>query len=362
MRKEIQFPPGEIQIIREPEELRDLEPEWRRLARKHGSPLLDFDWFFSAASTCCPPGKLFVTVYRGPRGKIAIAPLFERNGHGELEILGTDLLSEPSGFLYSVPSAVAGLLPVLQQGGKSLFLKRIPVDSTERRLFQRFNLKRFFVTDEFENRAPYLPIVGSWQKFEASLSSRRRSDLRRARRRAEAMGRVEVHIWQPEVAGLQPQLERFYSVEAASWKGRNRTAILYRPRLRRFFDRFARLAAERGTLRLGKLTIGGEDAAGFLAVVYENRFFLLKIGYNDAFRKASPGILLIHEAIRYAFEKKLSTFEFLGYDEPWLHLWKPQYRNYLFLRAWPIGPAGAWRFLQNVLRKTHVRIRKELLR
>ncbi len=353
---------ADVQIIRKAEELEKIRPLWHRLAVGHGSPLLDFDWFYAAAGSCCPPGKLFVAVYRGLDGEVAIAPLFEPNGHGELEILGTDLLSEPSGFLYSRPSALVKLLPVLQQHGKSLFLKRIPVHSTEHRIFCDWNLKQFLVTGEFENRAPYLPLAGSWEEFIARLSSRRRSDLRRARRRAEAMGRVKVRVWRPKLSDLSYHLERFYAVEAANWKGRNGTAILQRPRLRRFFDHYAELAASRGILRFGKLTIDGKMASGLLGVVYANRFFLLKIGYDEAFRKASPGILLIHEAIRYAFSEGLDSFEFLGYDEPWLSLWKPQYRAYLFLRAWPLGPSGAWRFVLNIIRKTRIRLRKELFR
>ena len=334
-----------------------LEEDWRRLAEQKGWPLLDYDWFFAAAKATCPPGELYVACFRGKNGEIAIAPLVKLpNGRGKhLEILGASLLSEPTGLLYSSELALRKLFDRLAWAGERLFLKRIPSGSGETAVLRGLHFRKFLVPREFQNRAPYLRLKGTWEEFEKGLSAKRRSDLRRARRRAEKLGAVEFRFHAPGPGEVLRELQVFAEVEEASWKSREGTPIRSKSALWKFFVEYSRSTAFRGLFRTGQLKIGGQVAAALLGVVYRGRFFLLRIGYDETFRRTSPGILLIHEAIRYSFLNGLSGFEFLGYDEPWMHVWRPQFRSYIFLRAEPLGPAGLWDFVRNAARKANSR-------
>ena len=69
-----------------------------------------------------------------------------------------------------------------------------------------------------------------------------------------------------------------------------------------------------------------------IGLEYHNRFWVLKMGYDQKYSRCSPGILLINETIRYAFEHGLNSYEFLGSNEPWLRMWaKHNLRNYVSL-------------------------------
>ncbi len=49
--------------------------------------------------------------------------------------------------------------------------------------------------------------------------------------------------------------------------------------------------------------------------------WLLKIGFDEAFARVSPGNLLLMEVIRHAAANGLERVEFLGKDAPWTAAW-----------------------------------------
>src|SRR5262249_16919781 len=147
---------------------------------------------------------------------------------------------------------------------------------------------------------PWIPLDAGWMSPEDRLNPGRQSDLRRARRIAETIGEVRVNVFSPAPEDLAALLGEAFEVEAARRKGRGGSALA-RGRIRpAFFRRYAAAACRRGILRLGFLRIGGQTAAMQLGVEWGGRFWLLKIGFDEAFARCSPGTLLMLEMVRHA--------------------------------------------------------------
>src|SRR3989441_12058103 len=87
-----------------------------------------------------------------------------------------------------------------------------------------------------------------------------------------------------------------------------------------FYRRYAAAASRTGVLRLCYLRIGERTAAVQFALEAEGRFWLLKIGYDPAFARCSPGPLLLWETVRYAAPRGVGPYEFLGGPEPWIRV------------------------------------------
>ena len=98
----------------------------------------------------------------------------------------------------------------------------------------------------------------------------------------------------------------------------------------------------KGALRMCFLRIGDAVAAAQIAVTFGDRFWLLKIGYDEAFARCSPGTLLSLETIRYAAARGLRSYEFLGGPEPWTRMWTDQERPCVSLRVYPASLRGIW--------------------
>ncbi len=189
--------------------------------------------------------------------------------------------------------------------------------------------------------SPWIPLDAGWARPEDKLDPGRRSDLRRAWRIAQQVGAVRTEVLSPDPAALSAVLDEAFQIEQASWKGRALTALASDAARGLFYRRYAEAACERGVLRVCFLRVGGRAAAMQLAIESGDRFWLLKIGYDEGFRRCSPGTLLMRETIRYAAERGLTGYEFLGVVEPWTAAWTKEARSCVSVRVYP----ARWRGL-----------------
>jgi len=179
-----------------------------------------------------------------------------------------------------------------------------------------------------------------WSEYEKKLSSKSRYTLRRARKRAEERGSVHMEILSPTVDNIEQYLEEIFRVESLSWKEQDGASMSKDSELRRFFFHYTHSALRQRTLRIGFLRINSTVVAFQIAVEFSKRYWVLKIGYDESYAQCSPGVLLMHEAIQYAFDKKLEAFEFMGYDEQWLHMWTDEMHHFTGIHTYPISFKG----------------------
>jgi CelD/BcsL family acetyltransferase involved in cellulose biosynthesis len=325
----------------ERDELDQLAGGWDRLANRSGSPIEQFMWARACADALSDRHSLHVLVVGPADRPIAIAPLVKRRRPlAPLELLGVHELREPMDLLYQDASAATALARVLATLRATLSLKRIPADSPGLRAVAAAYRKRGVVLNREAGACPFIQLSERYAEPEGELSARRRSDLRRAQRRAESLGEVRYEILTPSPAKVDSLLEEAFRVEAAGWKGRAGTALAHDRVRRAFFGRYAMAASTTGILRLCFLRIGGQTAAAQIAVETGNRFWLLKVGYDEQFARCSPGSLLLAETIRYAATAGLRSYEFLGHAASWTRPWTQDERSCVHLEAYPFQARG----------------------
>lgn len=278
----------------------------------------------------------YLAVWPGPTTEVAVdgawATLVRRGP--SYELLGRELY-EPTDVVWADREAAARLAFELRR--RPLSLNRILGDSP---LVEH-------VPGAFVRPGRPCPIVhldGRWRTEVGGLSARRASDLRRARRRAEEHGAVQLEIVAPTEADADTCLARLAAVEDAGWKGHAGTSLARDVRRRRFFSELARRTAAAGELRFAFLTIDGEDAAGQLALVWRDAWWVLKIGYDPRFARASPGQLLMFDTIRHAASVHLERYELLGTAAEWTAMWTRDVRptaSLVWIRPTPAGIATA---------------------
>ncbi|HZR47862.1 MAG TPA: GNAT family N-acetyltransferase [Candidatus Manganitrophaceae bacterium] len=331
-----------VEIVDRLEGLHALADSWNRLAEGFGSPLLRHEWFVSCAEAFCPPHRLFVAIVRSKGEVTAVAPLVSvrRTGTERLELLGCSPLFEPSGFLYAGAGPLEELVDGLLDLKMPLLLRRVPSESREALLLQSPDHARGYLMIKETEGTLWLSCAEGWADFEAGLSSSRRAGFRRAKKRAEGAGKVRFEVVSPGGENLDDYFQELVAVETAGWKGKDGTAIARDESLMRFFHLYSHRAAALGMLRLSFLRVDGKAIAVLLAVEYAGRLWVLKVGYDEAWAACSPGTLLMHETIRYAFEQRLDGFEFLGTDEPWIRVWTDRTHRYVSARTYPFSPQG----------------------
>lgn len=328
-----------IQVLTNASDVCGLGPAWNQLAERFGSPLLRHEWFASCAEAFCPPARLQLLVARDGNGEVSgIAPLAlgDLEGTETLEILGSSALYEPTGLLYRDEPALEELISATRAINRVAVIRRLPLGCPEARMFERVWRGRSILTVQAAPASPWLPIGSCWQEFDDALPSRNKYDLKRAYKRAQSMGKMETEVLAPAPSDVEAYLGEMSRIEATGWKGRAGTALSLDNQVGRFFRLYTQRTAAANMLRLGFLRINGQIAAYQMAVEYARRLWLFKVGYDETFSRCSPGMLLMHRMIKYAFEQRLEAFEFLGTEAQWLRFWTDQVHEHVAVRVCPL--------------------------
>jgi len=331
-------PSRRITIVDDVDELDALAPGWERLERHAATPMQTAAWASAAARSLHPADRLEVVMVGDPDHPRAVAPL--ARGRARAELIGAAALSEPGDLLYAGADAVADLTAALTSLELPLLLRRLPRDAPSVAALRRANRLHAGVLVRAAPGHPTLELGPGWTAPEGMLSGRRGSDLRRARRHAERIGEVAYEIRSPAPEELEPLLAVAIDVEAAGWKSREGSALRSDARRLAFFRGYARGAAARGELRLCLMRIGGRAAAMQLAVEWRERLWLLKIGYDETFKRCSPGMLLLLESTRWAAGRGLRSVEFLGQEAPWTAMWTERVRPCVTVAVYPPRARG----------------------
>jgi len=147
------------------------------------------------------------------------------------------------------------------------------------------------VTDQVER--PFLQSRLDGEEYlRNALRSHHVRELRRMRRRLAEKGALEYRVARhPDEIRLG--VESFLALEAAGWKGRERTAMA----VDRFRAAFAREAvhrlAERDLCRVHSLTLDGKVIACLIVFIESGVAYTWKTAYDEAYSAFSPGTLLM---------------------------------------------------------------------
>jgi len=133
--------------------------------------------------------------------------------------------------------------------------------------------------------------------LKVSLRSHHYREFRRLRRRLAEQGEL-VHSVARGPEDIRHAIEAFLSLEAAGWKGRERTAMA----IDRYRAAFAREAvhdlAELDLCRIHSLTLGGKLIASLIVFVEAGVAYTWKTAYDENYSTFSPGTLLMLDVTR----------------------------------------------------------------
>lgn len=278
----------------------------------------------------------------GVDGPEAVLPLCRSPGlFARWRIPGASEVFEPSDAVCRDAMASQHLARRLAREPRAIELARVPADSPLIPALHAAMKGRGLVSVRPATPSPTIALGPEWQDPESRFSSRRRSDFRRAERRAAEFGEVSYETLAPAPEAFDALFDEAVAVEAKSWKRAAGTAIACDPAKEAFFRAYLRAACARGQARVAVMRIGGNVMAMQLAVEWAGRYWLYKIGYDEAYARCSPGTLLMLHALRDAAGRGLIGFELMGEAEAWIaDLWTREARECVRVRTYPFTPQG----------------------
>ena len=331
----------QIDVVADAAGFAALEAEWNALAEGFPTPPHRFDWFEAARLANDRPFDLSVLVVRRAGEVRGIAPLMvDRSASVPVVRTLDDFTYEVNGFLYADDEALAALCRKVQGLRLPVMLRRLRAGVPEMGFLQA--TKPFASVSAVRSAAALgsVSTKAGWSALEAGMSSSSRTFMRRKRKIAERSGPVTFEAVAPDPSSVAGCLDELFRVESAGWKGTAGTSLLADSRMRGFVTALAHSSARNGTLRMFFLRIGEASAAARLTVLCGRRLWEIKIGYDERFQQCSPGILLMHETLRYACEQGLDGYEFLGSAETWHSHWPGETEPCVSFRSYPLSLGG----------------------
>lgn len=251
-------------------------------------------------------------------------------------IPGPREIHEPTDALYRDAAAAQLLAKRLIALNQPLAIDRITQRSLLVAALKVSARGRAWISVRPASPCPTLALGPQWIEPESNFNAGRRSDLRRAARRAASLGKVSYALHSPGPDQFAALFEEAVRIEALGWKAQARTAMRDDPAKLTFFRTFLADEAAKGRLRIAFMLIDERAVAMQLATLRANRYWLFKIGYDEAFARCSPGRLLMLHTIGAAAREGLDAYELLGENEAWIaDFWTRSKNPCLRLRIYP---------------------------
>ncbi|HEX4737482.1 MAG TPA: GNAT family N-acetyltransferase [Allosphingosinicella sp.] len=133
--------------------------------------------------------------------------------------------------------------------------------------------------------------------YARNVSSKRRSELARRRRRLAELGSLEVRELRTSDE-LEPWSSEFLALEAKGWKGKAGSAMAADPATEHFFRRAIAEAFAAGRLNFLRLDLDGRAVAMLTSFLAPPGAFGFKCTFDEDYARFSPGILLHIDNLR----------------------------------------------------------------
>lgn len=316
---------------------------WHHLAERATLPTQHPEFTAALRATLLAGDELALLQVESGGHFDAVLPLARSAGRlARWRLAGDDEVFEPGDALCRDSVAAHRLALLVARGKRPLVMARVPAASAFVPALREAMRGRGLVDVRAATPCPTIAIDESWAEPETKFNSRRRSDFRRAVRKAAEFGEVEYQTLTPSPDEFDALFDEAIRVEAASWKREAGTAIACDDRKEAFFRAYFKAASENRTCRIDFLRLGGEIAAMHLAVELGGAHWLYKIGFDERFKRCSPGTLLMLHALGETARRGLARFELMGDAESWItDLWTRDAHPCVQIRTYPYGFAGA---------------------
>lgn len=304
---------GEISI--EPvADLESLREEWSQLAESSGNVFATWEWAFAWWREFGAGKSLRITACRRADGSlVGILPL-HRVRLGPLRCLR---------FVGHGPADQLG--PICAPADRPAVARAL-----ERRLASESERSDLFVADRLARAegwsarlggthvrteaSPVLRLDGrSWEDLLRARSANFRQQVRRRERNLVRGHRLRFRLVE-DGRRLEDDLDRLFTLHDQRWSGRS--SAFSAPR-RAFHLSFARLALERGWLRLWTAETNGTAVAAWYGFRFGGCDWYYQAGRDPAWEQAAVGFVLLAHTVREAATDGMREYRLLLGDEPY---------------------------------------------
>lgn len=183
-----------------------------------------------------------------------------------------------------------------------------------RGLLEAFEKRQVHYVARHRGSTGVIDVRDTWDAYFADRSRNHRRHMRVVRNRAEREGTLDLQLLaNPSCDQIERLLRRGFEVEDRSWKGEEGSSTLRSPEAFRYFLDQAKLLSTSGHLLLTFLELNGHAIGFEYGWLSKGVYHSLKVGYDEAYARLSPGQLLRYLMMERLFaEGEIMLVDYLG--------------------------------------------------
>lgn len=222
---------------------------------------------------------------------------------------------------------------------RPLLLKDLPTDGA---FFQQLTqvAGHLQVIQKWQRAA--LVVKGSFETWlDTNFDQKRRKELKRLRKRLSEQGQLKLETLS-KTCDFNAFVDDFIQLEAQGWKGKRGTALNSQQQQVATFRGICEALHHSGRLRFWVMRLDGKPVAALFGIVAGSGAQIIKIAYDEAFAKFSPGVQIVLAATEAFFsEPGLETVDSCAIpDHPMINrIWRERLNMADVLIASPHYPA-----------------------
>jgi len=189
----------------------------------------------------------------------------------------------------------------------------------------------------------YLTLPKSWDSYLEGLHRDRRYTLRQTRRRILSQPESRLFVWD-DAARLDEAIDRLVALHLLRWRDRGEEHAFSTREYINFHRRVMHAFQTKGWLRLYCLEVGGVIIAMYYCYRFRNHIYYFQGGFDPAFSKSRPGLVLMGAAIEHAIGEGNEVFDMLRGEYEYKTQWAKQRRSTHYCTAYHLSiPALLYR-------------------
>ena len=320
-----------VTIIKSNQEFEQLKKDWNLLNDNdvHGSIFCTWEWQYN---WWCQYGKgrpLRILVINENDNITAILPLFIRSERfmrirhvSILSLIGTGSDTSPD---------YLGLINASQQSEQMLDLLVDAIFNIEaewdclemsnmktcsglaEKISQRCKENHYPVSLHNDYKIPYIKFNNSWDDYLLELSSNRRADIRRCRRKFESKSKARFYVWKDE-ENLSFAFDTLIKLHHKRWGADEESSSFLSAEYVSFHFSIISELFNKDFVRLCCLELDGKIIAMLYCYYWNKKFYYFQGGFDPDYSNLKPGAVLMAYSIEQAIKEGAEIFDMLKGD------------------------------------------------
>ena len=171
----------------------------------------------------------------------------------------------------------------------------------------------------------FITLGRSYDNYLNTRSGKFRYKLKHAKHKLDSTGDL-LFVRDHDCQDFDRVFESILTVEEASWKHKNGTAISSTEKQRRFYKELCGREFKEKRLRFWLLCVNHTPIAYEMGLVNHKKYYSVHGSYNEECKKENPGSVLLARVIEDLIENGIEELDFFGEPFEWQRYWTDNMR------------------------------------